>query len=171
MSLIHLCTAWGSHTNPEIIKDDLCQGRKLTLQAEQRSSIKKRVGRGITRVQGRCLYPPWAQHRSRQYLTCLLKHMSSSQLSSPHGCFFPAQGCPHLSAQLSCAQVSRTTTAGQTPKGIQTDTRACRIAGEVQTLQAGCQNRTERPNCGQGVDTHTSSTREGQPASGDHTGV
>lgn len=104
-------------------------------------------------------------------MTCLLKHMSSSQLSSPHGCFFPAQGCPHLSAQLSCAQVSQTITAGQTPKGIQMDTRACRIAGEVQTLQAGCQNRTERPNYGQGVDTHTSSTREGEPAFGDHSEV
>lgn len=49
--------------------------------------------------------------------------------SVPHGCSFPAQGCLHPSVQHSCGQVSKTTTAGHTPKGIQTDTRVCGIAG------------------------------------------
>lgn len=65
----------------------------------------------------------------------------SSQHSSPHRRFFPAQGCLDLSVQLSCGQVSETTTAGQTPKGIQTDTRVCGIAVEMQMLQIRCQNR------------------------------
>ena len=107
-----------------------------------------------------------------KYLTCLLKHVCSSQRSSPHGHSCPAQGCLHPSVQLSCGQVSETTTAGQTPKGIQTDTRVCGIAVEMQMLQVGCQNRKKGPNCGQGVDTHNSKYYRGITSFwGPHEGV
>lgn len=96
-------------------------------------SVKKRAEWGTTGVQECCLWPTWAQHKTSQYLTCLLTHVCSSQRSLPHGCSFPAQGCPHLPVQLSCGQASHIT------KGIQTDIRICRIA--VKTCQVGSQYR------------------------------
>lgn len=66
--------------------------------------------------------------------------------SVPHGCSFPAQGCLHPSVQRSCGQVSKTTTAGHTPKGIQTDTRVWDRWRDASTLDAKTGNK------GQSVD-------------------
>lgn len=163
VSLIHLCTAWRLHVDPETIRDDLYQGRKYHTPGWTKIICNGKSGMGNHQSPGMMPVTIMGSGLVSIWLLCVqVTVLPMDAPLQPRAVCTPRFSIPLVRYPRQQLQDTNQREFKQTP--------VCGIAGEM--LHVGCHNRKQRPNCGQRLDTHNSKHYRGKTRFwGPHEGV